>query len=115
EQRRLVGERLGGCRAQWCNVIEYVEGSAERRDDEIVRLLLNGEIAHLNRRQPTAKTRPRLPVVFREVEPELRAGEEKGRIDGIVDDRVDRSLVRQVAGDRRPAAAEVRALEDVRL
>ena len=60
---RPPGERLRGQAAEGRVVVEDVDAAAERADDQVVHLLLDGQVAHGDGRQAALEANPLLAAV----------------------------------------------------
>src|SRR5262249_39119224 len=95
-------------------IVQDVNAPAKRADDEIIHLFLNGQVADGYGRQSSFEPDPALTAIGREVDAELRAGEEQVWIDMVLGNGQDRSVGGKIALDRDPVLAGVGALKDVR-
>ena len=100
---------------KWRDVVDDVDAAAVRADDEIVLAGVNHDVVDRYGRDVVFELSPEMSLRGREEHPELRADEEKVRLDEIFAYHLHRSVRGEIAADRSPVHAVVVALENIRL
>ena len=99
KQQRVLLQHLLFQQTQRRVVIQNVEAAAKCSQNEIVLATLNGNVAHLNRRQSALELNPFLSAVYRKKEAKLRADEKQVWIYVIFGNRPHRMVCGEIRFD----------------
>jgi len=80
--------------SQWREIVKDIEAATEGRDHKVVFALLDDDVTNRNRRHAAFELRPVTASIQREEQAELGACKEKLRIDWILSDGKDDSVLR---------------------
>ncbi len=96
-------------------IVQDVKTATERGKHQIVHTFVNGDVADGDGRQAAFHLNPFCAAVNRKEKAEFRADEKQIRINVVFGNRVERTALGQVSGNRIPGFSRVGAFQNIRL